>query len=103
GRLADFQSILAGCSWTNENYAGRENLLEPWWFFLGVLLSYCENGPEIFHKLSSADPRYSPVETNEKLSRNLKPVTCDYIANDLGYEGCKECPLYKSKEMKSPI
>lgn len=95
GSLPYFEAMHAGCIYVGECVDHPENLPETWWFFLSSLVKHTKDGSRIFHELSSKDPRYSAAETDGQLSRNLKPVTCDYIASDLGYEGCTECPLYQ--------
>lgn len=54
-------------------------------------LARFEGGREAAHALSAPYLRYSPTETDKKISHTLKaagPHTCAYIQQQLGFTGC---------------
>ncbi len=58
-------------------------------------------GREYAHQWSQPYPNYSPDETDKKLEQVLAagPHTCQYIRDDIGFEGCQSCP----KNVTTPL
>jgi hypothetical protein len=72
-------------------------LPEPLWYALLGVLAFCRDGNELAHAWSSGDPRYSEVETSERLQRAgslTGPTTCDKL-HSLDPAICEACPSYK--------
>lgn len=94
----DWSAIVAGCAFAQHCVAHSAALPEPYWFVMGSLLSRCDEGYRQFHELSQADERYDPAETDAKFEHarsGSPPRTCRSIRDDLGYEGCSRCPMWR--------
>jgi hypothetical protein len=94
---ASFDSIIAGCAWAEWTVERSEQLPEPHWYGLASVVGRCADGRARFHELSKNDPRYDATETDKKLNHALEsagPRTCSNIATELGFGGCRQCPLY---------
>ena len=102
---ADFQAVFAACSFMRHWVDDAKSLPQPFWYYGLSVVGRCENGQEIAHKVSALHPKYSLEETDAKLQQALTvagPVTCKQVAK-LGFDGCLSCPLFHSKNLKSPI
>lgn len=104
-KKADFQAVYAACAFMRHWANDSKGLPQPLWYYGLSVVGRCENGRKIAHKVSSEHPKYSQEETDAKLQQALTvagPVTCKQVSK-LGFEGCLSCPLYYSKNLKSPI
>jgi len=102
---ADFQAVYAACAFMRQWVNEAESLPQPLWYYGLSIAGRCKNGREISHEVSSKHPKYTLEETDAKLQQALTvagPVTCKQVSK-LGFEGCLSCPLYYSKNLKSPI
>lgn len=70
-----------------------KTLPEPQWYAMIANLARTHGGQDLIHELSKAYPGYSEDETNEKIQHALEdgaPHSCQYIQNELQFEGCPE-------------
>lgn len=101
GRLGDWHGVFAGCAFAQAccDAGNAAATPEPHWYALAGILSRCEGGLAIFHKISSQDPqRYDPAEADAKFAQARDaspPRTCRSIREDLGFDGCGRCPLWR--------
>lgn len=96
--------VAAGCAYVEQAINHREALPEPTWYDIACIAAHTPDGWEWFHEFSSADPRYKPEETQQKLEHAQKdsgPLTCRFIGDERNFEGCKTC-LFKGR-ITSPI
>jgi hypothetical protein len=102
---ANFLRVLAGCPWMRHCKDDAATLPEPEWYRMLSIVGRCKDGREIAHDVSRPYPKYTPAETEEKLTQAMGasgPATCAFIANELGQsEYCERCS-YRGK-VKSPI
>lgn len=94
----DWSAIVAGCAFAQHCVAHSAALPEPYWFAMGSLLSRCDEGHRQFHELSRADERYDPAETDAKFEHarsGSAPRTCRSIRDEVGFEGCSRCPMWR--------
>jgi len=102
---AGFQAVYAACAFIRHWVDEAKSLPQPLWYYGLSVTGRCENGREIAHKVSAKHPKYTAEETDAKLQQALTvagPVTCRQLAK-LGFDGCLSCPLFYSKNLKSPI
>ncbi|MER9941477.1 virulence-associated E family protein [Mesorhizobium sp. M0092] len=99
----NLDSVRLGCAWVNQCIDSFDRLSEPEWFAMASIVEPCFGGAEKFHKLSSQDPRYDPLETEGKLGRAGGPRTCNRIHTDFQFEGCSECAFWGGEIIKSPL
>ena len=52
---SEFRSVLAACRWLQDLASGADHMDYDNWFALAGVLKHCEDGEEIFHKISQAD------------------------------------------------
>ncbi|WP_427453578.1 hypothetical protein [Litorimonas sp. WD9-15] len=101
-----FETIMVACEFVRHCVVDAANLPEPLWKELISITARCENAEEVSHRASKPHPKYSRAETDAKVETSLKTVTgvvtCKHIREEIGFSGCKTCPLAASK-MKSPI
>jgi hypothetical protein len=78
------------------------DLSEPEWYALAGILAHCEDGFEIFHEISAADPRYCEQETEAKLEQ-AKTASAPRLCTSIEQEGgnCSDCPF--RGRINSPI
>ena len=97
---ADYDAVMAGCSWLRACHRDQHQLDEPQWYAALSIVGRCaageRDGRELAHDLSRGYPRYSPAETDTKLRRALTeagPRTCGNIGQVLGAwrEHCARC------------
>ncbi|WP_426046199.1 hypothetical protein [Brevundimonas sp. TWP3-1-2b1] len=96
--LADWPAIVAGCAFAAHCVSHAAALPEPFWYAVAGLLGRCDEGHRQFHELSKADERYDSAETDQKLEHACTasaPRTCRSIRDDLGFDGCSRCPLWR--------
>ena len=100
-KAACFAAIpLRRCAFIQHCQQNAATLSEPDWHAMISNLALCEDGDAIIHELSQLYPGYSKEETQKKIDTaraEQKPITCEYINGELGFGGCKCCPL------KAPI
>ncbi len=95
---ADWSAIVAGCAFAAHCVSQAAALPEPYWYAVASLLSRCDEGHRRFHELSQADDRYDSAETDQKFEQAWTasaPRTCRSIRNDLGFDGCSRCTLWR--------
>ena len=102
-RVAKVESIRAGCRFIAHAFDDAAALPEPEWKAAIDVVAFCEDGPDWVHRMSENYSRYDRQETEAKIAASLKvaPRTCQAIAKDLGFEGCRRCP-YRT-QIRSPI
>jgi hypothetical protein len=102
---AEFLLVLAGCPWMQHCKNDAARLPEPEWYRMLSILCRCKDGNQIAHDLSSAYPKYSAAETEEKIRQAIGaagPVTCTFIEDQLGQgQYCNQCKHHG--KVKSPI
>lgn len=99
---ADFAAIRDGCAWIRERVERAATDDEPNWYMALTVLARC--GRDVAHEVSRPYPRYNPAETEAKIDHALSdsgPVTCEYVAKNLGFAGCSTCPFVG--KITSPI
>jgi hypothetical protein len=103
GGVAKVESIRAGCRFIAHAFDDAAALPEPEWKAAIDVVAFCEDGPVWVHRMSENHSRYDRQETEAKIAASLKvaPRTCQAIAKDLGFEGCRRCP-YRT-QINSPI
>ena len=95
--------IADRCKQIGELRRTRGLLPEPVWYAgLGVVV-YAEDGEQYTHEWSTGDNRYTPKETNKKLTqlRRLTGATTCARFQEINAVGCEGCP-FKGK-INSPI
>lgn len=101
-----FARIQAGCAWVRSTLERGERLPEPEWYAQASIVGRCAGGECLFHKLSTADPRYEEAEIQAKLEHALAdagPRTCENIHEGLGFEACLSCPFWNRDGFSSPL
>jgi hypothetical protein len=95
-------ALLAGCRFVAACDEQADRLPEPWWKILADILVRQPMGREVFHRLSSRDPRYDRSESGRKLDRaaEFPPRKCESISKE--FDGCSSCPFRFNSRMKSP-
>lgn len=92
-----------GCSWMRHCRDDADTLSEKEWFYMLVILSYCENGVKWAHKLSEAYSGYTREETDERLASiknsEYKPITCEKI-KEINPDYCHDCNLCLNSPIK---
>lgn len=80
----------------------ESGLSEPEWYALAGILGHCQNGSEIFHEISAADPRYCEQETEAKLE-HARTASAPRLCSSIEQEGgsCSDCPF--RGRIRSPI
>lgn len=104
-KKSDFRAVLAACRFIQRWVQDAKILPEPEWYAGLSIVGRTENGREISHRVSSQYPNYDKGKVDKKLEQALTasgPVTCEHISK-IGFEGCLACPLFYSKNLKSPI
>jgi putative DNA primase/helicase len=100
----DLQRILDRCAWLHHCYQDAPLLSEPEWYAALGIIGRCADGPTQAHTWSQPYPRYTPDETDTKLTHALTaagPRTCHYIRHKLDGEAfCATCPHWG--KVKSP-
>ena len=105
GAKADFKAIYAACAFMRHWGDEAKKMPQPFWYYGLSIVGRTENGREIAHEISAHHPKYTKEETDAKLQQALTvagPVTCNQVSK-LGFDGCLSCPLFYSKNLKSPI
>jgi len=92
---AEFLRVLAGCPWIRHCKDDAASLPEPEWYRMLSIVGRCKDGIHLAHELSRPYPKYSEIETTEKLKQATGaagPATCAFIGGDLGCgRYCAEC------------
>lgn len=101
--LPSLKAVRAGCAWVDWAMENAAELGEPEWFALAGVTKFCENGEELFHQNSQVHEGYDVELAQGKLDRNEKPRSCAFIAENLGFEGCKSCPFYGQEGFTTPV
>ncbi|MBO6847254.1 MAG: hypothetical protein JJ884_07020 [Maricaulis sp.] len=96
-KRANFVAIEKGCGAVSKWVRNpQEQSYEDWLALLRVL-SRCERGEDLAHKISRNDARrYDPSETSKKYeeaTKSMSPPTCGYISSELGEAACNDCPM----------
>ena len=96
-------SVVGACRWARSAIDRMGCLPYPEWFSLAGIVKHCADGENIFHELSSKDPRYNQDEA-QTLFKDIKgPLTCRHIAENGGGEFCFSCPALANPHVKSPL
>ena len=101
---AHFDLIKSKCGFIAHCVDDAADLTEPEWYAAITIVSRCENGEELCHRISENYPGYSEEETELKIEHALAdtgPMSCSHIATTLTNEYCKKC-RYRGK-IVSPI
>jgi hypothetical protein len=85
-------ALFAGCRFVVACDEQADHLPEPWWKILADILARQPMGREVFHRLSSRDPRYDRNESEQNLDRaaEFPPRKCESISKE--FDGCSSCP-----------
>jgi P4 family phage/plasmid primase-like protien len=90
---ADFSKILPECYFMQQCLKRKEVASYSEWLAGGTILSFCENGRQLFHEASKGHPSYSEREVDrkyEEIRAHMKPRTCASIHEEFGTcAGCK--------------
>ncbi|MGO9260216.1 MAG: hypothetical protein ACLQU1_28495 [Bryobacteraceae bacterium] len=68
---AEFLRVRAGCPWIRHCKDDAASLPEPEWYRLLGIVGRCKDGEHLTHELSRPYPKYSEVETTEKLKQAM--------------------------------
>jgi hypothetical protein len=85
--MAEFLPVLAGCPGIRHCKDDAASLPEPEWYRMLSIVGRCKGGIQLAHELSRPYPKYSKIETSEKLKQAMGaagPATCAFIGGDLG-------------------
>ena len=96
----DPNRVIENCDFIGYCKNNAKHLPEPYWYAMITNLALTKNGSAIIHELSKPYPKYSTLETDNKINRSIKekkPHTCQYIHENLGFECRKEC------NVKAPV
>ena len=66
---AEFLRVLAGCPWIRHCKDDAASLPEPEWYRMLSIVGRCKDGIHLAHELSRPYPKYSEIETSEKLKQ----------------------------------
>jgi hypothetical protein len=92
---AEFLRVLAGCPWIRHCKDDAASLSEPEWYRMLSIVGRCKDGVHLAHDLSRPYPKYSEIETTEKLKQAMGaagPATCAFIGGELGCSHyCADC------------
>lgn len=93
-RSADPLRIAERCPFLRHCRDDAAALPEPHWWSMITILARCANGHELAHEWSALYPNYDADQTDQKLEQVLAagPHTCAYIQDNIGFEGCQDCP-----------
>ena len=94
------EDMISKCSFLQHCRDDAATLPEPEWHAAISNLALTANGRESIHQISEPYPNYSFEETEQKFiyaAKADKPVTCEYIHQNLGFDCKKSCGV------KSPI
>lgn len=90
------EQILQKCQWFRHCQTDSASLSEPEWFFMLTIAAFCEKPLSWAYELSKDYDGFDQKETRDKVVRIrrtwTRPVTCDYISQNLGGDYCEECP-----------
>jgi P4 family phage/plasmid primase-like protien len=103
---AQLPAILDGCAWMRHCRDDAAKLPEPEWYRMLTVVARCEDAERWAHELSRPYSGYTERETRKKLRQasreDIAPVTCGYVANELGGGNyCAEC-LFRG-HVNSPV
>ncbi|MBR1149478.1 primase-helicase family protein [Bradyrhizobium sp. JYMT SZCCT0428] len=100
--IESMRALLAGCRFVAACDEQADRLPEPWWKILADILARQPMGREVFHRLSSRDPRYDQNESEKKVERaaEFPPRKCESISKE--FDGCSSCSFRYNSRMKSP-
>lgn len=96
----NIENVVKKCEFIRHCKNNAASLPEPLWHAMITNLAPLKNSISVIHEFSSAYPKYSKSETNEKIQRSIKedkPHTCEYIRETLNFDCGKNCPV------KAPI
>jgi putative DNA primase/helicase len=102
---AEIARILDGCAWLRHCKDDAATLPEPEWYRMLSIVGHCQDGVRMAHQFSKLYPKYSEVETNEKLKQAMGasgPATCAFIASELG-QACYCSACDHQGKIKSPV
>lgn len=98
-------SVLAACAANDQLKTDPKGVTEWQWKMSAGTIGRCENGREIFHKLSALDQdRYHPDATDKALDYALSktgPYGCDAFASEVP-EVCAGCLYRDAKKIVTP-
>jgi len=103
---AQLPPILDGCGWMRHCRDDAAKLPEPEWYRMLTVVARCQEAERWAHELSRPYPGYTERETRQKLRQasrvDIAPVTCGYVANELGgAHHCAQCLF--AGHVNSPI
>ena len=94
------EELVHKCSFLKYYAEHQDEARYPIWYGVLSNVALCADGKETCHKVSREHPDYKPSETDRKFRSAAlanKPVSCEYIRNNLGFDCGKCCGV------KSPI
>lgn len=100
----DTEAVLQECEFIKWSKVNQNTVTEPQWYALLSILARLSSGRELCHTYSKEYKNYDEHSTDTKIDQALEaagPRTCEGVENL--WPGCKQCPHYQSKEIKSPI
>lgn len=103
------EKLLESCAFIQYCRDNAATLSEPWWWsMVHILAVFGEPGRKEIHELSQSYPKYTEVETEQKVVEALKagdkeigPHTCAFIDQALHF-GCPADCLAKTLGVRSP-
>lgn len=88
------EEMISRCRFLQHCRDDAATLPEPQWYAALSNLCLALDGQAAAHKISSPYPKYSYAETQRKYRhavREDKPVTCEYIRNNLHFDCGRDC------------
>ena len=98
----DPKGVQEGCDFLKYCYINQATISEPQWYAMLSIVGRLPNGERLAHEYSKGHEHYSPEDTSFKVGQAIEssgPRKCESIESL--WDGCKECPNYKS--CTSPI
>lgn len=103
GRVTPMEDVYEVCEQMRYFRDNAASLSEPEWFAgLGVT-AFVDNGVDLSHELSQADPRYDSIETQNKIDHQLQMsvTSCSKIEATFANDACSRCPF--KGQGKNPV
>lgn len=91
----DTPGVVAECEFLKWQYENQTKVDEPQWYAAISVLSYLDDGNTLCHKYSEGHPKYSFLETEDKIAQaqaQAGPRTCKDISTR--WDGCSKCKHY---------
>jgi hypothetical protein len=94
GRYTPTEELTDTCEYIRDFRDKVGSVPEPYWHVMAGVLKFADEGKRHYHEWSSGYPKYSQVETQDKLDTwPAGPPSCDKIKAACGGSLCDTCPV----------